>query len=349
MGNQSLNKSANRNQCSVIRTRSVLNMMLIALSVFTFSCSPNNNGNDGVDTTPKTPPVPRVAAPAFNADSAYAYIKAQVDFGPRVPGSKEHAACAQYIQDKLKSFGLTVTVQKSPATLFNGTKVEMQNITGAYKPERTERVLLVAHWDTRLMADRDTGRVNEPIDGANDGGSGVGVLLEIARVVAQNDPNIGIDFLFVDAEDQGQPGGANETWCLGSQYWAQNVNSEYVRTVKYGILLDMVGARGAVFPREGTSMYYAASVVEKVWSSASQLGYGHMFVNSVTGQTVDDNLFISRYSSIPCIDIVHYDPAEQDYGPFHHRHIDNMDIIEKSTLDAVGRVVLDVIYNEKTK
>ena len=176
MGNQSLNKSANRNQCSVIRTRSVLNMMLIALSVFTFSCSPNNNGNDGVDTTPKTPPVPRVAAPAFSADSAYAYIKAQVDFGPRVPGSKEHTACAQYIQDKLKSFSLTVTVQKSPATLFNGTKVEMQNITGAYKPERTERVLLVAHWDTRLMADRDTGRVNEPIDGANDGGSGVGVL-----------------------------------------------------------------------------------------------------------------------------------------------------------------------------
>jgi glutaminyl-peptide cyclotransferase len=349
MGNKSVIKSVNRNHRSVNSILSILKPMLICFAVFMFSCSPNNNGGTDVDTANKVPPVPRVAAPAFNADSAYEYIRTQVAFGPRVPGSKEHAACAQYIQDKLKSFGLNVTVQKANATLFNGKTVEMQNITGAYKPERTERILLVAHWDTRLMADRDTARVNEPIDGANDGGSGVGVLLEIARVVSQKDPNIGIDFLFVDAEDQGQPSGAAETWCLGSQYWAQNVNSEYVRTVKYGILLDMVGARGAVFPREGTSMYYAASVVEKVWSSAAQLGYGHMFVNSVTGQTVDDNLFISRYSSIPCIDIVHYDPSEQDYGPFHHRHIDNMDIIEKSTLDAVGRVVLDVIYNEKVK
>jgi glutaminyl-peptide cyclotransferase len=314
------------------------------------SCSPDDP-NDGKGDDPKvdTPKTPRVAGPVFNADSAYAFIEAQVAFGPRVPGTPEHDKCAEWIAGKMKSFGLAVEVQKAPATLYTGRMITMQNIMAQYKPERTTRILLVAHWDTRHIADRDTGRVNEPIDGANDGGSGVAVLMEIGRIIAEKDPGIGVDFLFVDAEDHGQPGGDPETWCLGSQYWAQTVKTDYVKTVRYGILLDMVGARGAVFPREGTSVYYASGVVEKVWSAAHNLGYNNYFSNNVIGETVDDNLFINQYARIPCIDIVHYDPAEQDYGPFHHRHTDNMDIIDKATLDAVGKVVVDVIWNEKVK
>jgi hypothetical protein len=330
-----------------------LTIVLVFILNFQFSgCSPddpNGNGSDSGNVPP--PKVPRVSSPAFNADSAYSYVEAQVAFGPRVPGTPEHAACAKYIEEKLKSFGLATKVDEAPATLYTGRSIVMKNIMAQYKPERTDRVLLVAHWDTRHIADRDTDTsfMSKPIDGANDGASGVAVLLEIARVIGEKDPNIGIDFLFVDAEDHGQPGGPNESWCLGSQYWARTVKPEYVKSVRYGILLDMVGAKGAVFPREGTSMYYASNVVEKVWSSAANLGYGNMFLNSVTGQTVDDNLFISRGAGIPCIDIVHYDPAEQDYGPTHHRHTDNMENIDPVTLGVVGKVVLDVIYNEKVK
>jgi len=326
----------------------LITLVIALVAIQQTGCSSDQPTNTPIDTV-ETPKAPRVEGPKFNADSAFQYISAQVAFGPRVPGTSENTACAMYLKDKLASFGLTVTVQEAPATLYTGRAITMRNIMGSYKPERTDRILLVSHWDSRHIADRDTARVTEPIDGANDGASGVGVMLEIARVLAEKDPNIGVDFLFVDAEDHGQPGGASETWCLGSQYWAQKTSAEYVKTVHFGILLDMVGGKGAVFPREGTSMYYAADVVEKVWSAAGNLGLGNLFVNSVTGQTVDDNLFINKYSSIPCIDIVHYNPAEQDYGPTHHRHTDNMDNIDVNILDAVGRVLLDVIYNEKVK
>lgn len=325
---------------------SLLVLFVGAMLVPRCSCSPANNHNGHDDSLVDTPKIPRVAGPVFNADSAYAFIQTQVDFGPRVPGTKEHGACADWIVSKMKSYVDTVYVQEAPTSLSNGKMITMKNIMAQYKPDRKERILLVAHWDTRMMADRDTGRVNEPIDGANDGGSGVGVLMEIGRIITEKDPGIGVDFLFVDAEDQGQASGAPESWCLGSQYWAQNVKADYANTVRYGILLDMVGAKDAIFPREGTSVYYASGVVEKVWSAAHNLGYSNYFSNSVIGETVDDNRFINMYARIQCIDIVHYNPAEGDYGPFHHRHTDNMNIIDKATLDAVGKVLIDVIYNE---
>lgn len=330
------------------RSLAIISLLLLfvgAMLIPRCSCSPDPIGNgDGPDDT--TPPPPRVAGPVFDPDSAYSFIEQQVAFGPRVPGTPEHDSCGKWIARKMESFGLTVNVQEAPGMLYTGRMVTMQNIMAQYKPERTERILLVAHWDTRHMADRDDSAIDKPIEGANDGGSGVAVLMEIGRIIGEQDPGIGVDFLFVDAEDHGQPGGEPTTWCLGSQYWAQTAKPEYVKTVRYGILLDMVGARGAVFPREGTSVHYASDVVAKVWNAAHGLGYHDLFVNSVTGETVDDNLFINQYARIPTIDIVHYDPAEGDYGPFHHRHTDNMDIIDKATLDAVGRVVVDVLWNE---
>lgn len=309
-------------------------------------CAPDEPKSD--TTAVNVPKPPRIAGPVFNADSAYAFTKAQVDFGPRVPGSAEHEKCGAWLKAKMEAFGMTVTVQTSPATLYTGKTFTMSNIFSQYKPERTDRILLVAHWDTRHIADRDTHDVDKPIDGASDGASGVAVLMEIARIITEKDPNIGVDFLMVDAEDTGQPSGDENTWCLGSQYWSQTVKPEYAKTVHFGVLLDMVGGKGAIFPREGTSVRYASNAVEKVWSAAQNLGYGAYFVNSVTGETVDDNRFIIQNAGIPCIDIVHYDPAEQDYGPYHHRHTDNMDIIDVASLDAVGNVLVDVIYNEKT-
>jgi len=324
-------------------------LFLVTVTITTPGCAPDKPGDTTTAVTP--PKAPRIPGPEFNADSAYAFTKAQVDFGPRVPGSPEHEKCAAWLKMKMESFGMTVTVQNSPATLYTGKTFTMSNIFSQYKPERTDRILLVAHWDSRHIADRDpdTTYRNKPIDGASDGASGVAVLLEIARIITEKDPNIGVDFLMVDAEDTGMPGGDENTWCLGSQYWSQTVKPEYAKTVHFGILLDMVGGRGAIFPREGTSVRFAANAVEKVWSAAQNLGYGAYFVNSVTGETVDDNRFIIQNAGIPCIDIVHYDPAEQDYGPYHHRHTDNMDIIDVASLDAVGNVLVDVIYNEMPK
>jgi hypothetical protein len=333
------------------RSITIVSLLLIFVGAFLIpqcsSCTPDN-GNGKCDTCKDdpTPKPPRVQGPVFSVDSCYAFIDKQVAFGPRVPGTKEHDSCAAWIARTMKSYGLQVEIQASPATLYTGKMVTMQNIIAKYMPERTDRILLVAHWDTRMMADRDTGRVNEPIDGANDGGSGVAVLMELGRIITEKDPGLGIDFLFVDAEDQGQPSGAETTWCLGAQYWASTVKPEYAKQFRYGILLDMVGAKDATFPREGISVRYAADVVEKVWSSAHDLGYQNYFVNSVIGETVDDNRFISQIAGIPTIDIVHYDASKGDYGPFHHRHTDNLQIIDKATLNAVGRVVVDVIYNE---
>lgn len=331
------------------RTIAILSLLALFIGAMVIprcSCTPDNNNHPPVDTVVNTPKAPRIPGPVFNADSAFAYTKAQVDFGPRVPGSPEHDKCATYLIDKMKSFGMTVEVQTSPATLYWGKTVTMQNIMARYMPERKDRILLLSHWDSRHIADRDTHDVDKPILGASDGASGVAVLMEIARIITQKDPGIGVDFLLVDAEDCGQPSGAEETWCLGTQYWARTLKPEDAKTYHFGILLDMVGAKNAIFPREGTSVHYAANTVEKVWSAAQDLGYKDLFVNTVTGQTVDDNLYVNKYAGIPCIDIVHYDPVEQDYGPYHHKHSDNMDIIDPMTMDAVGKVLVDVIYNE---
>ncbi len=307
----------------------------------------DNNGNDSI---PETPPKPRIAGPAFSADSAYAFIQQQVNFGPRVPGTKEHALCAAWIQEKMKSYGLTVTLQEGEGTMFNGKKIPIKNIMASFNPGRNPRVLLLAHWDSRFAADRDTADKDKPILGANDGASGVAVLMEIGRILKQKDPNIGVDLLFVDSEDQGQPNDdkgqpVQDSWCLGAQYWAGRIPQGYAP--RYGVLLDMVGGKGAVFPREGTSVAYAPWLVDKVWTNAAQLGYGGTFVQNQTGQTVDDHYYINAIGNIPCIDIVHYDPMTTDYGPFHHRHSDNMELIDINTLKIVGHVLTDLLYNEE--
>lgn len=296
----------------------------------------------------------RVSAPAFNSDSAFCYIQKQVDFGPRVPNTAEHIACGDWIARELKRHGAEVIEQPGLVRAYDETVLNMRNIIGQFRPEKPERIMLYAHWDTRPFADKDTIRVREPIDGANDGGSGVGVLLEIARIIgADTTLDVGIDVIFFDAEDYGAPEWAPATssnittWCLGSQFWA-NQPHKFGYQAKYGILLDMVGAKDAVFNREGTSMAYAPSVVRKVWGAAKTIGFGDYFKNDVTPQTVDDNLFVSQLGGIPSANIVHYQVQvlPMGYGPFHHTHRDNMSVISKPTLLAVGSTVLDVIWND---
>lgn len=293
-----------------------------------------------------------VNVPAFSADSAYLFIQQQVDFGPRVPNTAAHKACANFLSAKLKRFGADVIEQKAELTAFDGTKLQAINIIGAFNPDVETRVMLFAHWDTRPWADHDANPENrkKPVLGANDGASGVGVLLEIARQISIQKPNIGIDIIFFDAEDYGAPnsfsGNAEDSWCLGTQYWAKNPHVPGYRA-RFGILLDMVGAPQAKFYREQISEYYAPHIVEKVWSQAHNLGFGQYFVNQKGGAITDDHLYVNKLAGIPSIDIIQYDiNSETGFGHYWHTVNDTMENIDKNTLRAVGITVMNVIYKE---
>jgi glutaminyl-peptide cyclotransferase len=278
-------------------------------------------------------------APAFNVDSCFAYLKEQVDMGPRVPLTPAHVKCGDWLVAKLKSFGLSVIEQKGSVVAYNEKQTPVRNIIASYMPERQKRILLTSHWDSRPMADRDVTGKDTPIDGASDGASGVAVLLEIARQLQTAKPDAGIDIIFFDMEDYGNK------FCQGSEYWAQNLHKAGY-FANFGILLDMVGAKGAVFPIEGQSKMYAASYVKKVWDKGAALGYSDYFSYTEMRPITDDHVNINTIANIPCLDIIQMDPASGDFGPYHHRHSDNMSIIDKNTLKAVGHTLTEVIYAE---
>lgn len=292
---------------------------------------------------------PNIKFPDFNKDSAYFYVETQVNFGPRVPNTKEHEACAEWLGSFVRKYADTYYVQKFDAKAYNGTILKSTNIIAIVNPEAERRILLTAHWDTRPFADHDKERTNEPILGANDGASGVGILLEILRNIrAQKVKNIGVDIVLLDSEDYGAPADYNmyvpDSYCLGSQHWSR---SPHVLGYKadFGILLDMVGAPGAVFTREGTSTTYAAWVLDRVWNNAKILGHGSYFSNQNTEAIVDDHKYINELAKIPTIDIIHYDHnSPSGFAWYWHTHQDNMKAIDKSTLHAVGETVLYTVY-----
>lgn len=290
----------------------------------------------------------KVSVPKFNPDSAFSFIEQQISFGPRPINSEGHADCKNWIVQKLKAYKFEVIEQPFEATSFKGEKLKGANIIGRFNSDIKERVLLCAHWDTRPMAEKDTINRDAPILDADDGGSGVGVLLEIARQINNKPIPMGLDIVFFDAEDYG----SNEenqdyTWGLGSQYWSKNMHEKDYQ-VKYGILLDMVGSKGATFPKEGFSMRSAANVVEKIWKLAGQIGKGKYFENRRIPPITDDHRFIIENTKIPMVDIINVS-KEGKFGFYHHTHSDNLEIIDKQTLNAVGQVVLAVIYNESNK
>ena len=304
-------------------------------------------------------PIITVKAPDFNADSAYTFVEKQVSYGPRVPNTLAHRQAGEYLINQLKSYGAEVTVQDFVAEAYTGAKLQSRNIIAAFYPQYTKRILLAAHWDSRHLADKDSINPTLPIDGANDGGSGVGVLLEIARILKQDSigPGVGVDIILFDSEDYGEPENLKQGdypnrkpnqiyWCLGSQYWAKNKHKPNY-SAYFGILLDMVGAKNARFAREGHSVEYAASVVQRVWNIGQALGYGNYFIDQNTGGITDDHYFVNRDARIPMIDIIEYEPAGRDeFGHYHHTHRDNMDIIDKAPLKAVGQTVLQAVYEE---
>ena len=291
-----------------------------------------------------------LSSPPFNQDSAYAFVERQVQFGPRVPNTEAHRSCARYLISGLERFGAEVYVQEVVLTAYNDDRLQASNIIGVFNPGQTRRVLLFAHWDSRPYSDQDPDVNNhlKPIDGADDGASGVGVLLEIARQIGIQGIGIGIDIIFFDAEDYGTPEFVNsykqDAWCLGAQYWAKNPHVPNYKA-EYGILLDMVGSKNATFYKETFSMQYAAPVVERVWNTARNIGYGKFFINASGGGVTDDHVYVNSGRGIPSINIINYDlNTSHRFGSYWHTQQDTMDNIDPETLKAVGQTVLEVIY-----
>jgi len=327
----------------------------VALGVFCIGFILLSCKTDKEKKSENSSPPRSVAVPAFNADSAYAFVKKQVDFGPRVPNTISHRKTGDYFVARFKSYGASVIEQNFDATSFDGKKLQLRNIIASYSPEKQKRILLAAHWDTRPFADKNAEKKDAPFDGANDGASGVGVLLEMARIIgAGTKPDVGIDLILFDGEDWGEkenmnvplPDGLNSWWCLGSQYWSkQKHKANY--SAYYGVLLDMVGANRSHFYREGLSLEFAPKVLENVWNTGARLGYSDYFVKQNVGEITDDHQFMNHIAKIPTIDIVDYRPGIGFFGDYHHNLKDNMQLISKETLQAVGVTLTNVIYYEE--
>lgn len=299
--------------------------------------------------------------PSFSSDSAYAYIERQMAFGPRVPNSNAHMQCAVWLIEQLKAFGAEVELQKGFMPDYKGDNQQIYNIIGHFTPVQRDssshtsaRILLGAHYDTRPWCDEEEDYSERfyNVPGANDGASGVGVLLEVARQIglklSNSDSGLSapVDIIFFDCEDMGTPriytGAEREdTWCLGSQLWATNYAKNSAAVYSFGIILDMVGAPDAVFPLEMYSTQYASNYQHQIWRAAEQLGYGAMFSKQQSYPITDDHYYINYIAGIPCVDVIHYDIRNATGFPhWWHTRNDNMDNISKSTLQAVGEVVM---------
>lgn len=320
----------------------------------------------GCGTTKKQVEQQPIVNIQFNADSAYLFCAAQCDFGPRTMNSEAHERCAQWISQKFQQYGYTVELQKADLKGYDGTILKSTNIIASSQPStpnsQLPKVLICAHWDSRPWADNDPDSANwrKPVMAANDGASGVAVMLELARLIQQHDSlNVAVDFICFDAEDWGIPqwdetGDGTDSWALGAQYWAKKYQEKSLHSqpstlnYQYAILLDMVGGQGAKFYQEGYSKQKAGRIVEKIWRAAHAAGYGSTFPMQESGFVTDDHVPVNDIANIPCVDIINHYPdcPQSSFGPTWHTVNDDMQHIDKNTLQAVGQTLLQVLYNE---
>lgn len=328
------------------------NIFFLVFITFFIACGGEEEPRDGGGTVVTPPPV--VKTPIFNKDSAYNYVAKQVSFGPRVPNSQAHKNCAKWLVSEFKNMGLTVVEQDFVAKAYTGENLQSKNIIASINPTAKNRILLCAHWDSRHIADQDDdpSRQKEAILGADDGGSGVGVLLEVGRTIAKDSLDLGVDLVLFDSEDHGAPsgtGGGADSWCLGSQYWGKNPHVAGYKA-RFGILLDMVGEKSPRFPMEATSMQYAPGLMTEVWDLAYDMGMGMYFDKTRVGGVTDDHVYVNKLTGIPTIDIINLEGSKNgSFGAHWHTHGDNMDVISRNTLAAVGQLMLKVIYLEDAK
>ncbi|MCM1153456.1 MAG: M28 family peptidase [Muribaculum sp.] len=322
-----------------------IQVALIALTMFASCGASKNNREDASEATPTS-----ASIPSFNADSALRYAKIQTDFGPRVPNTEAHRKASEWLASRLGVLTDTVILQPMRLRAFDNTLLNAVNIMGRINPDKPDRILLLAHYDCRPWADNDPDPSNhtKPVDGANDGASGVAVLLELSRILKenplpQNAP--GIDILLVDAEDWGHHDD-EESWALGTKYFVNNPPIEGYRPQAV-ILLDMVGAKNATFFKEYFSEMAAPSLNNAIWNAAAAAGFSQLFPKSVGSAVTDDHKpFID--AGIPAIDIIDFRP-EQDGGfdPNWHTVNDTFENLDKETLKAVGQTMVQYLYSSQ--
>lgn len=321
-----------------------------------------NGGHSESNDEPAEETVAKPVGPQFNPDSAYAFTAAQCDFGPRVMNSEAHDRCGAWIAGKFRAYGCDVEEQKADLKGYDGTTLRATNIIARFRPQAKRRVMLCAHWDARPWADNDPDSTNhkKPVMAANDGASGVAVMLEVARQLhlslqsKQADgrlpEDVGIDFVCFDAEDWGIPQwetniqDVGDTWALGSIHFSKNLPQGFAP--QFGVLLDMVGGEGAQFYREGMSMQYAPEIVSRVWQAAKEAGYASYFPDATGGMVTDDHIAMNEQAGIPTIDVIAYYPdcRQSSFGPTWHTISDTMEHIDKATLQAVGQTMIQMLW-----
>ena len=313
-------------------------LFALSLTVLLAGCSKEN-----------APPrqVPQIqeakgAVPTFDGKKAFEYLKAQTDFGPRTAGSSAHQNCLNYMESEMKKTADAVNLQTFQVKGYGGENLNLTNVISSFNMSATTRVLLIAHWDSRPRADQesDPKKQNQPILGANDGASGVAVLMEIARHLHSNPPAAGVDMLFDDGEDYGKEGD-NNNYLLGTRYFAKNLPNGFHPA--YGILLDMVGDKQLELLREPNSIRNAPDIVDLVWSTAKDLGM-YQFTDEVQRPVLDDHLPLIEVG-IKTIDLIdfNYPDASNRYW---HTTQDTPDKCSPESLEAVGTVLLHVIYKQ---
>ncbi len=330
--------------------KALLSLMVLAGMV---ACTGNGGGQNKVEEHRRD-----VVVPVFDGQRAFGYVKAQTDFGPRVPGTAQHDSCGMWISNTLNGFADTVFVQDFRTRLYNGHGIDGTNIIASFNPDAAKRIVLCSHWDSRPFADYDSSADNHntPIDGANDGASGVGVLMALAEVMHNNpiDDKLGVDIVFFDLEDYGPPQSVGELfidnnnyWALGSQYWSKHPHIQGYRA-SYGILLDMVGASEPNFEKEFLSSHYASFVGDKLWSIADNLGYGNYFIDAVGTSVNDDHLPMNEDAGIPTFDLIDLrtNSSNGTFPDMWHTIDDNISCIDVKTLQMVGSVLTHLVYAE---
>lgn len=292
----------------------------------------------------------------FNAAAALSYAQAQVKFGPRVPGTPAHEQAGDWIIQQMKERGDSVIVQSWTQMTAKGEKLPMRNILARINPSATQRVLYLTHWDTRPTADDDPnlGKRGASFDGANDGASGVGLFVALADLWKKTPPSVGVDLLFVDGEDWGgfdpDSSGNYPDALFGSQYFANHLPSPDYKPL-YGVLFDMIGDSDLQIFQEAFSVQNAPEVVQRVWQTASDLGYGRYFINEVGESVTDDHLPL-QHKGLRVIDVldIQYGPLPSNYNgytvsspSYHHTSEDTMDKLSTKSLQAVGDVAATLV------
>lgn len=280
---------------------------------------------------------PSSTSTGFNGSAAYNYAKAQVDFGPRVPGSPAAKKAGDWIIQQMRARADTVIVQSFTYTTADGKKLPLRNILARFRPNLTDRVLYLTHWDSRPISESAATEAERkmPVPGANDGASGVGMFIALADVLKRTRPEVGVDLLFTDGEDYGQFGPPEVDVLIGSKYFATHLPSPNYKPL-YGVLWDMIGDKDLRIPYEMNSFQQAPEVVSRVWQTAADLGYGDVFVQESGGLITDDHIPLLN-AGIHVIDVI-----DLLYPP-HHTPYDTMDKISARSLTIVGDVATALV------